>query len=165
MSVSSSKMTNQERVELQRKCVADHVGLENAHQLDRVLDETFVQDGSAFYDIAPGLVHFEGLQGVQDFYDLLFGTLPDIHIEMTHEYDVPGCCVREGIVTGTHSAEFAGVPASGNFVAFPFAAMYIFGDDPTRLMAERAYWDNDGLIRQLRGEDKAITETPWANSR
>lgn len=165
MTAVSPQMTDRERIELQRKCVAEHVAMENAHQLDRVIEETFVKDGSAFYDVAPGLAHFEGLDGVQEFYDMLFGTLPDIHIEMTHEYDVPGCCVREGYVTGTHSAEFAGVPASGNFIAFPFAAMYIFGDDPTKLMAERAYWDNDGLIRQMRGEEKAATTTPWANSK
>lgn len=165
MSVATTQqMTDKERVELQRKCVEQHVALENSHQLDRVLPETFVQEG-AFYDVAPGLAHFEGLQGVRDFYDMLFNTLPDIHIVMTHEYDVPGCCVREGYVTGTHSAEFAGVPASGNPVSFPFAAMYLFGDDPTRLLAERAYWDNDGLIRQMRGEEKAADATPWANSK
>ncbi len=129
MSTPTSKMTDQERVDLQRQCVAEHVALENDQQLDRVLKETFVQDGSAFYDVAPGLAHFDGLEGVTGFYELLFATLPDIHIEITHEYDVPGCCVREGTVTGTHSAEFAGVPASGNFIAFPFAAMYLFGED------------------------------------
>jgi predicted ester cyclase len=161
MSVSTSEYTDQERIELQRKCVAEHVRLENAHELDRVLEETFVHDGTAFYDVAPGRAHFDGMQGVSDFYELLFATLPDIHIEITHEYDVPGCCVLEGTVTGTHSAEFAGVPASGNFVAFPFAAMYIFGDDPTKLVAERAYWDNDGLIKQFRGEEKAVVEMPW----
>lgn len=158
---TTSKLTDQERVALQAKCVAEHVALENAHELDRVLAETFVQDGTAFYDVAPGLAHFDGMEGVAGFYDMLFSTLPDIHIEMTHSYDVPGCCVREGVVTGTHSAEFAGVAASGRFIAFPFAAMYLFGDDPTKLVAERAYWDNDGLIRQFKGEAEAVTEMPW----
>ncbi len=161
MSLSTEKMTDQERVELQARCVAEHVALENSHELERVLKETFVQDGSAFYDVAPGLAHFAGMEGVTGFYEMLFGTLPDIHIEMTHSYDVPGCCVREGIVTGTHSAEFAGVPASGKFIAFPFAAMYLFGDDPTKLVAERAYWDNDGLIKQFRGEAEAVVDMPW----
>ena len=103
----------------------------------------------------------DGLEGVVGFYDSLFETLPDMHIDVTHHYDVPGCCVLEGIVTGTHSAEFAGVPASGNFISFPFAAMYIFAEDPTRLVGERAYWDNENLVAQLKGEIVAVTSNPW----
>jgi len=165
MAVSEARSyTDQERIELQRQCVNEHVGLENSHAgIDRVLKETFAEEG-VFYDVAPGVVHFEGLEGVASFYDMLFSVLPDIHIKVTHEYDVPGCCVREGFVTGTHSAEFAGVPASGNRVGFPFAAMYLFGDDPTKLIAERAYWDNLGLLMQMRGEEPALESTPWDNT-
>ena len=158
---SPKTYTDAERIELQKACVTEHLRLENAHEKDRVLPETFVQDGSAYYHIVPGNAAMVGLQGVQDFYDMLFSVLPDIHIDIRHQYDVPGCCVLEGVVTGTHSDEFAGVPASGRPVAFPFAAMYIFGEDPTRLMAERAYWDNLGLIAQMTGEAPAVTEFAW----
>jgi predicted ester cyclase len=158
---ASRTYTDTERVELQRACVKEHLRLENAHEKDRVLPETFVQDGSAYYHVVPGNVGFDGLSGIQDFYDMLFSVLPDIHIDIHHQYDVPGCCVLEGVVTGTHSAEFAGVPASGNAIAFPFAAMYIFGDDPTRLRAERAYWDNMDLIMQMKGESQPPTSYPW----
>ena len=161
MSIADKKTyTDEERVELQRECVAQHVSLENGHEdLDRILD-TFVQNG-AFYDVAPGQAHIEGIEGVRGFYEMLFSVFPDIHITMTHSYDVPGCCVREGVVVGTHSAEFAGHPASGNRIVFPFAAMYLFGDDPTRLLAERAYWDNDGIFKQIRGEETAVEDMPW----
>jgi steroid delta-isomerase-like uncharacterized protein len=155
--------TDTERVRLQAECVAHHIDLENAGEQARVLDETFATEG-VFYDVVPGVAHLEGLDGVAGFYDNLFAVLPDMHIKITHKYDVPGCCVREGVVTGTHSAEFAGVPASGNFVSFPFCGLYIFGEDPTRLLAERAYWDNDGLIKQLKGEEPAQPDTPWDNS-
>ena len=161
MTVTESRTwTDQERIELQRACVKEHLALENAHQKDRVLAETFATEG-VFYDVVPGHAHMEGLEQVQDFYDALFATFPDIHIEITHQYDVVGCCILEGKVTGTHSAEFAGVPASGNFASFPFAAMYIFGDDPNKLIAERAYWDNDLLIRQFKGETAPQTDYPW----
>ena len=162
MTTSTTSWTDTERIARQRETVALHIELENAQQQDRVLEETFVKVG-AFYDVVPGISHLEGLDGVTGFYDMLFATLPDIHIRITHEYDVPGCCVREGIVTGTHSAEFLGVPASGNSVSFAFCGLYLFGDDPTRLVAERAYWDNDGLIKQLRGEEKACAEMPWGD--
>lgn len=162
MTASTSTWTDAERIAKQREVVELHISLENAQQQDRVLEETFAKEG-VFYDVAPGVVHLEGLQGVKDFYDMLFGTLPDIHISVSHEYDVPGCSIREGVVTGTHSAEFAGVPASGNKVAFAFCGLYLFGADPTQLVAERAYWDNDGLQKQMRGEEKPQTEMPWGN--
>ncbi|HZZ48118.1 MAG TPA: ester cyclase [Pseudonocardia sp.] len=162
MTSTTTTWTEAERIARQRETVDLHISLENAQQQDRVLDETFVSAG-AFYDVVPGVTHLEGLDGVAGFYEMLFATLPDIHIEVTHSYDVAGCSIREGVVTGTHSAEFAGVPASGNFVSFAFCGLYLFGDDPTRLVAERAYWDNDGLIKQLRGEEPAMVRMPWGN--
>jgi steroid delta-isomerase-like uncharacterized protein len=163
MTETTATYTDEERVRLQRECVAKHIALENAGERERVIEETFAKEG-AFYDIAPGLTHLEGIEGVNGFYEMLFSVLPDMKIAINHQYDVPGCCVLEGVVTGTHSAEFAGVPASGNFLAFPFCAMYLFGDDPTRLVAERAYWDNDGIIKQLTGQEKPVVETPWDHS-
>lgn len=163
MTAAAKTYTDAERVELQRKTTAEHLALENAHKMDEVL-KTFAADG-VFYDIVPGAVHIDGMEGVTGFYEMLFSVFPDIAIKITHSYDVPGCCVREGVVTGTHSAEFAGVPASGNFISFPFCAMYIYADDPTKLLAERAYWDNDGIIKQMRGEEIANPDVPWDGTR
>jgi steroid delta-isomerase-like uncharacterized protein len=156
--------TDAERIELQRKCVAHHIALENEQQQARVMEETFATEG-VYYQIVPGVAHMEGLDGVNDFYDMLFGVLPDIHITVSHQHDTPGVTVVEGYVTGTHSAEFAGVPASGRFISFPFCGLYIFGDDPSRLIAERAYWDNQGLISQMMGEAEAQTDLPWHHTK
>jgi len=158
--MSIATMSDAQIVATQIATVARHLEMENAGMTDTVMAETFATEG-VFYDVVPGGGRSVGVEEVQGFYDVLFAVLPDIHIVITHEYDVVGCCVREGYVTGTHSAEFAGVPASGNFVSFPFCAMYIFGDDPTKLIAERAYWDNFGLIAQLKGEAPAVTDYPW----
>ena len=169
MTATASKTyTDEERVELQRECVKEHVRLENDRAIPpaekwETVRPTFVEEG-AFYDVAPGLGHMTGLQGVGDFYDMLFSVFPDIHIDMTHTYDVPGCCVREGVVTGTHSAEFAGYEATQKRIVVPFAAMYLFGEDPTRLIAERAYWDNDGIFKQMRGEETPSEKMPWADA-
>jgi steroid delta-isomerase-like uncharacterized protein len=163
--MTTSNISDQERVELQQKCVEEHISLENAPEKDtETVLKTFAQD-QMFYDVVPGGGdRLEGHDGVAGFYDMLFAVLPDINIVITHKYDVPGCCVREGIVTGTHSAEFAGVAASGNFISFPFAAMYIFGEDPTKLVAERAYWDNAALIAQMKGEVKPIENYVFAGA-
>jgi predicted ester cyclase len=148
----TSTLTDQERIQMQRRTVAEHMDGENTHEYDRV-NATFVQDERAYYQIAAGGVQFDGISGVRDFYELLDKVLPDLTWTVTHEYDVPGCCIREGTATGTHSFEFAGVPASGNFVSFEVCALYIFDEqEPDKLIAERAYWDNDALIKQLKGE-------------
>lgn len=162
MTAAAKTYTDAERVELQQKVTAEHLALENAHKVDEVL-KTFADDG-VFYDVVPGIAHIDGMDGIIGFYDMLFSVFPDIAIKITHSYDVPGCCVREGVVTGTHSAEFAGVPASGNFITFPFCAMYIFADDPTKLLAERAYWDNEGIVSQMKGETTVSGDVPWDGS-
>lgn len=156
--------TDEERIALQRACVAEHISLENAadHDIDNVLSKTFATH-DVFYDIVPGNAgRLTGTEGVVGFYEMLFSVLPDIHIEIIHQYDVPGCCVLEGYVTGTHSAPFGDIQPQGKFISFPFAAMYLFGEDPTKLVAERAYWDNEHLGAQMRGEIEAPTEYVWA---
>jgi steroid delta-isomerase-like uncharacterized protein len=148
----TSTLPDQERIAAQRRTVKEHTDAENTHEYDRV-NATFVQDSRAYYEIVPGGAHFDGIEGVESFYELLDRVLPDLQWKVTHEYDVPGCSIREGTASGTHSAEFAGVPASGNFVSFEVCALYIFDEEqPDKLIAERAYWDNDSLIRQMKGD-------------
>lgn len=150
--MTTTSMTDQDRIALQREVVAEHVAGENEHDYDKV-NATFVQAGRSFYEIAAGGAHFDGPEGVGGFYELLNSVLPDLEVLCTHEYDVVGCSIREVTARGTHSAEFAGVPASGNRVSFEVCALYIFDEqEPGKLIGERAYWDNDGLIRQLKGE-------------
>ncbi len=162
---TSRTWTLEERIAAQRKCVDLHVAIENAQQIERIIPETFAKQG-IFYHLAPGVINFQGPEGVRDFYEMLFGVLPDIHITYSHEYDLPGYSIREGVVTGTHSAEFAGVPASGRKVVFPFCGIYIFDNaDPTMLIAERAYWDNVNLMQQMRGEITVSAEMPWDHTK
>ena len=163
---NAKKWTNEERIAEQRKLVDLHCEIENTNSPDRVarVMATFTKD--SYYQVAAGMTHFSGKQEITGWYETLFSILPDLHIHINHEHDVPGCCIREMMVTGTHSAEFAGIPATGRKVAFPVCALYIFGDDPTQLIAERAYWDNDGLIHQIRGEAPADSiALPWDNTK
>jgi len=162
----------EERIAAQRRCVARHIELENiqpgdtmprAERVAQLLRETFLPESAhPYYDVTAGTAHFSGVGEIGGFYDMLFAFLPDLRFWSIHDYDVPGCSIRELIVSGTHSAEFAGVPASGRRLIFPVCALYLFGDDPTRLIAERAYWDNHGLIAQMKGELVVeSTSVPW----
>lgn len=148
-------ITDAEKIELQRKTVAQHMAGENAHDWDQVW-ETFIRDERAYYDVVPFGARYQGFGGVQDFYAAFESSFPDFHIDVTHEYDVPGCSIREVTITATHKGEFAGIEPTGTRVSFELAAFYIFGeseDEANKLLVERIYFDTETLLRQLRGEE------------
>jgi hypothetical protein len=86
-------------VERQRAIVAEHIRGENEHNWSAVYD-TFVQDERAHYDVVPMGTSFKGIEGVRGFYLAIAAALPDLHIEVTAEYDVPGCSIREVVIRG-----------------------------------------------------------------
>jgi steroid delta-isomerase-like uncharacterized protein len=142
----------------QRECVAEHMRAENEHEWDRVYD-TFAKDEHVSYDVVPMSHIFRGMKGVVDFYSTFDAAFPDFHLQDTGSYDVPGCSIREVTVTGTHRAEFCGIPATGRRIHFELVAFYIFGDgkDAGHLVNERVYFDLETVLRQLRGEENAPT--------
>jgi hypothetical protein len=149
----TTTLTAEERIAIQRKVVADHIQGENTGDYEFVRS-TFVQQDRSFFDSAAGGLHFDGTGGIEDWYDILGSVLPDLHIDVTHEYDVPGCSLREMTASGTHSAEFAGIAPTGRHVTWEAIALYIFDEqEPDKLIGERAYWDNDALMKRMRGEE------------
>ena len=145
-------MSAEERIAVQRDTVAEHVRGETSGDWEAV-NMTFLQTPESYYQVVPGGTHMQGSDAVRGFYEGLAAALPDLALDITHEYDVPGCSIREMTATGTHSAEFLGVAPVGNVVSFEVCALYIFDHrQPDKLLAERAYWDNDGLLKQMRGE-------------
>jgi steroid delta-isomerase-like uncharacterized protein len=155
------KMEN--RIQSQRVTVDEHIRAENAKDWSAVYD-TFVQNENAYFDPIPLGTRFNGISGVIDFYEVLHSAFPDLHITVTGEYDTPGCSIREVTITGTHHGEFAGMPASGNPTRIEAATFFIFGadDDSDKLLAERVYYDNEILMRQIRGEHGAPAGTGLA---
>ena len=141
-------------VERQREIVAEHIRCENAHDWSGV-DDTFVQDDRAYYDVVPLGVRFKGIGGVRDFYRTISTALPDMHIEVVSEYDVPSCSIREVVITGTHKGEYLGLQPLGNKIRGEFAAFYFFNEDCTKLIAERIYYDQAGLAAQMQAKQVA----------
>lgn len=152
-------LTNDEKIALQRATIDTHMAAENAHDWEAVYD-TFIRTDRASYDVIPFSARYDGISGVQDFYEAFEIAFPDFVLDPTHEYDTPGTSIREVTVTATHQGEFAGVPASGNPVTFELAAFYIFGDtdeEAGKLLVERVYFDTDTVVRQLRGDAESGT--------
>jgi SnoaL-like polyketide cyclase len=112
-------------IERQREIVATHIRGENEHNWATVYD-TFVPDDRAHYDVVPLGAVFKGIEGVHGFYQSIAAALPDLHIEVLSEHDVPGCSIREVVISGTHKGEFAGVKPLGNPIRIEMAAFYTF---------------------------------------
>jgi len=150
--------TDQERIAAQRRTVEEHIKGENDHDWARVY-ETFLKDERAYYDVVPLSTSFPGFQGVQDFYQIIEAAIPDFRVIVTAEYDTPGASVREVTIAGTHRGEYCGVTPQGRPVSVEVAAFYVFGDgdEAGKLVAERVYYDNETLLRQMRGEENALT--------
>jgi steroid delta-isomerase-like uncharacterized protein len=141
-------------IERQRETVAKHIRGENEHDWAAVYD-TFVQDERAHYDVVPLGAVFKGIEGVRGFYQSIAAALPDLRIEVQSEYDVPGCSVREVVISGTHLGEFAGVKPLGNAIRIEMAAFYTFDAASSKLIAEKIYYDQAGVLEQMQGRQKS----------
>lgn len=142
-------------VESQREVVARHIQGENEHDWVAVYD-TFVQDERAHYDVMPLSASFKGIEGVRGFYQTIATALPDLHIEVVSEYDVPGCSIREVVISGTHLGEFAGLKPLGNAVRIEMAAFYTFDANSGKLISERIYYDQASAVAQMTRQGTAV---------
>jgi steroid delta-isomerase-like uncharacterized protein len=138
-----------ERIEQQRRSVAAHFDLENAHQWDAVV-ASFEAANPAF-ELVPAGARLSGKEGITAAYDILATAFPDVQIQISHALDTLGCSVREVVVTGTHRGEYFGVAPSGRRVHIEIACFFLF-DTEGRLQTERVYFDNASVFAQIRGE-------------
>ncbi len=137
----------------QRAAVAKHILLENEHQWAAV-PSTLAEDDRAFFDFVP-VGQFKGAEGVRQLYQTIGTAFPDLHIEISSEYDVPGCSIREGFITGTHQGEYLGIPASGLSIRIAMAAFFVFDPTSGDLIGERLYLDHGTALQHLRGREPA----------
>ncbi len=132
----------------QREIVARHIRGENEHDWATVYD-TFVQDDRAHYDVVPLGAVFRGIEGVRGFYESIAAAVPDLQIQVLSEFDLPGCSIREVVISGSHQGEYLGVPPLGNAIRVELAAFYTFDADSERLVAEKIYYDQATLMAQM----------------
>ena len=135
-------------IEQQRAIVAEHIRLENSHDWNGVRG-TFVQDSRAHYDVVPLGTSFKGIDAVDNFYHAIAAAVPDMRIDVVSEFDVPGCSVREVVLSGTHLGDYFGVPPSGNLVRVELACFFTCDAESGKLLGERIYFDQAGVLRQM----------------
>jgi steroid delta-isomerase-like uncharacterized protein len=125
--------------------VEQHVRLENEHNLEGILN-TFGE--TARYDDEPWDEHFEGRNGVRQFYQQLMSALPDLKVDVRRRHITDDAILLEVVIRGTHLGAWRGLPATRRRVEFPLCGVYTFDSDD-RLAGERIYYDRATVLRQL----------------
>ena len=125
--------------------VAQHIRLENQHDLDGVV-ATFGE--TARYDDEPWDEHYAGREGVRRFYRQLMSALPDLQIEVRRQHVAGDSILVEVMIRGTHLGEWKNLPATGRRVQLPLCGIYTFDADD-RLAGEKIYYDRGTVLRQL----------------
>jgi steroid delta-isomerase-like uncharacterized protein len=97
-----------------------------------------------FVDIGQEIVGSEVAEAsIVDFHQVAF----DATIEVQTFTAGPGIACAEVIFSGTHTGDFAGIPATGREVRVPYVAVAELADD--RITAIRLYGPASGIIQQL----------------
>lgn len=125
--------------------VQQHVRLENEHHLEGVMS-TFGEHAN-YQDEAWG-DSYPGRDGVRSYYEQLMAALPDLEIQVRHQYVTDENVLLEVVIRGTHLGPWRGLPATGRRVEVPLCGVYTF-DDSDRLAGERIYYDRATVLRQL----------------
>jgi hypothetical protein len=142
--------------DIQRRVVSEKIVAEEAGDWDRAI-KTFADRPEAFFDAVPMHTIFHGRDGIRGFYAAVTSALPDFPIgkgskvPIISETHVPGLSIVEVEAQGTHSgADFAGIKAKGNAVRIRVAGFFVFDKDTGGLLGERAYWDMESMLSQMR---------------
>lgn len=129
------------------KLVEAHMRAENDHDIKGIL-ATFGRDS---YFLLNG-VKLKGYDGIQSVYeDFGFGdnagiSGSSIQAKMWHVADTS--ITLELLLSGTHSGEWRGIPATGRKIELPLCAVFTFDDD-NKLESERVYFDMSSIYEQL----------------
>ena len=103
----------------------------NAHDVDTMM--SFWTD-DIIYDYVAAPPPAEGKEEVAAFFGAIFQGFPDIHIEQRRKLISGNIMVTECTVTGTHSGEWMGIPATGNGIqSIHMDVLEFEGDELVRL--------------------------------
>jgi steroid delta-isomerase-like uncharacterized protein len=121
--------------------VKQHIEAENRHDIEATI-ATFHRPR---YEVngEPS----DGEEAVRELLQGLTHGLPDLHAETVRLRHMDDGVLVEGIITGTHDGEWAGIPPSGNHVNVPVAGIFEFDGD--RLLCEKVYLDMATVLTQM----------------
>jgi predicted ester cyclase len=91
------------------------------------------------YELVQTGNRWEGHEGAAQFYTGLLGSFPDIHFDLTNIVIGPQGVCEEANVTGTHEAEWLGIPPSGEHLAWQVTIFFPWDREQRLFSGERVY--------------------------
>jgi steroid delta-isomerase-like uncharacterized protein len=123
--------------------VLEHADAENEHRFDVALD-TFHHPR---YELIPTGDVIDGAEDVAAYYEETRAAFPDQRNRVLALHHGDDAVVMELELTGTHLGNFRGLPATGRSFSCRMVAIFDFEED--RLIAERVFFDQNTILRQL----------------
>ncbi len=123
--------------------VRGHMDAECHHDVAATL-ATFAE---ANYDVVPlGATH-NGAAAVDELLHTLFAAFPDFSAEARQIHHGDDIVFVDTVIRGTHSGDWAGVPATGRPIEVRCGCVFHFDGD--RLIKETVYFDHATLLAQI----------------
>ena len=98
---------------------------------------TLIDD--CIYELVQTGHRWEGHEGAAQFYMGLLGSFPDIHFDLTNIVIGPQGVCEEANVTGTHEAEWLGIPPTGEHLAWQVTIFFPWDRERRLFSGERVY--------------------------
>jgi steroid delta-isomerase-like uncharacterized protein len=89
----------------------------------------------------------DGEEAVRELLQGFMHGFPDSHIEPTRLRHIDDGVLVEGVITGTHDGEWAGMPPTGRRIEVPVVGIFEF--DADRLLCEKVHLDMATVLRQI----------------
>ena len=121
--------------------VNEHAEVENRHDVEATI-ATFHRPRYEVNGEAS-----DGEDAVRELLQALMGGFPDLHVETVRLRHMDDGVLVEGLITGTHNGEWAGIPPSGSRIEVPAVGIFEFDED--RLLCEKVYLDMATVLTQI----------------
>jgi steroid delta-isomerase-like uncharacterized protein len=89
----------------------------------------------------------DGTEAVRDLLQGLMDGFSDFHADLGEMRHADDAVFGEGLITGTHDGEWAGIPPTGRRIEIPAVAIFEF--DADRLLCEKVYFDMATVLTQM----------------
>ena len=119
-----------------RELYKKHSLAEDARDLEGLIS-TLTPD--CVYELVQTGHRWEGHDGAARFYTELLTAFPDIHFDLTDIVIGPQGVCEEADVTGTHRAEWLGVPASGQKLTWKVVIFFPWDPERRLFRGEKVY--------------------------
>lgn len=87
-------------------------------------------------------------RGDPRFYHDLFVGFPDFWVDVRHKHAAEEAVILEGLLGGTHTGDWMGIPPTGKSFSISFASVFNFTSD-NRVSREIVYDDRLALLEKL----------------